>query len=457
MDPLLNIPVGLSLVDDFVLKHLPKGAKSGMIINAGTGRLSKAIKQELGASVTVYNIEPREQLYNLLDNDEFKSKDPWDLEWYNQIAKKHQGLDFIFFLNIHEYWDGNVLALQTILQLLKPEGVGFISFYNKNSLYEIRQNIPPFVIGVEQLTLPMNHWAKMDLGSWMIYLTDIGFPLTHVWGMLEDKAFKYCNETTTESTIWKAKNLEIKIQDVSDAYVLGAPVMCMRFQGSETTTLTIPQFVGVQYNASLFQAILFPYLDVLSNELDVFNAHLEVNNHLQEEEKSLILLSFFIDQLEGFENVKKVLVIGCNWGIDLLTLKKIKPNWDITGVDGSKEIIAAGAELMKKEGVKTLAYGSDGSLPFKDNEFDLVISLNHFSNIHQPLAERLAKEMLRVSKQGIAQIEDFRGPKLSIQLKLYSIPDIYASLGQKAEVRSIKIEGKHSGLYILVVKKQSTD
>lgn len=455
MPPLLNIPPGLSPIDDFVLRHIPRLSQSGIIVNAGTDRLSKTIRESLGASVSVYNIEPRTPLFNLLEKDEFRASDPWDLDWYTKIAEKHKGLDFIFFLNIHEYWQGNLLSLQNILKLLKPKGIGFMSFYNKNSLYEIRQTIPPFMVGIEQLGAPMNNWAKLDLASWMIYLTDIGFPLTHVWGMLEDDAFNYCNQPNRKETLWKSKDLNVEVRDASDAYILGAPVMCMQFQPMSSEIFTIPQFLGVQYNASMLQSILFPYLSILPNETEIFGAHLEIDNHLHAEKESLVLLNFFVSQLEEFKDVKTVLVVGCNWGIDLLVLKKLKPDWKITGIDKSEEIISSGAKLMKKEGIDTFIYNTDGSLPFADSSFDLVISLKYFSHIYRPLAELLAKDMLRVSKQGIAQLEDLRGPDLSMQLKLYSIPSVYTKLNQDPEVRSIKIEDKNSGLYILKIKKQT--
>lgn len=453
MDLLLNTPTGLSLVDDFVLKNIPETARSGVIVHAGTDRLSKAIKKKLGDSISIYNIEERTPLFDLLNHDEFRAQDVWDVDWYTQIAKKHGGIDFIFFLNIHEYWHGNLLSLRKILQLLSPKGVGFLSFYNKNSLYEIRQNLPPFVCGIEQLALPMGNWAKLDLASWMIYFTDINFPLTHVWGMLEEDAFSYCSQSSPEKTLWRTKGLDIKIRDVSDAFVLGAPVMCLRFQKSDTSIFEIPQFIGTKYDASLLQAILFPYISILPNELDVLNAQLDADNYSEEEEDSLVLLNFFISQLEDFKDIKTVLIIGCNCGISLLDLKKIKPQWKITGVDSSKEVIASGAQLMRKAGIDTLVYGSNGQLPFQDSAFDLVISLKHFSCIHEPLAEQLAKEMLRVSKKGIAQIEDIRGPKLSMQFKFYSIPDIYLKLKQEPEAQFIKIGDKSSGFYILKVKK----
>ena len=167
----------------------------------------------------------------------------------------------------------------------------------------------------------------------------------------------------------------------------------------------------------------------------------------------MVLLNFFIDQLKDLNDIRKVLVVGCNWGVDLLSLKKIKPDWKITGVDGAKEIVSAGTQLMKSKGIDTLVYGDDGHLPFPDEFFDLVISLKHFSHIYQPLAECLAKEMLRVARYGIVQLEDLRGPTLSMQMKLYSIPDIYLKLGCEIDVRSIKISDKNSGLYIIKVKK----
>lgn len=450
---LLNIPAGLNPIEDFVLRQIPKSAKSGIIVNPGTNRLSKAIEQKLGAPVSIYNIEPRTPLYNLLDNNEFKAKDPWNSDWYTQTAKKHGNLDFIIFLNIHEYWNEDLLNFKTIINLLKPEGFGFISFYNKASLYEIQQSIPPFASGIEQLASPMNNWAKLDLASWMIYLTTIDFPPTHVWGMLQETALNYCNQATQEKTTWTIKNLNIQVRDASDAYILGAPVMCLQFQACNKEPFPAPQFVGFPYNASMLQAILFPYLNILSKKIDIFNAQLETSRYPQEEDGSLILLNFFLSQLEDFKDVKKVLVVGCNWGANLLDLKKIKPNWQITGVDASKEILDIGSPLIKQKNIEAFTYSDDGTLPFPDNSFDLVISLKHFSHIHEPLAKNLAKEMLRVTKLGIAQIEDLRGPEFSMQLKLYSIPDIYSELKHKSDVQAINIDNKDSGFYILKIKK----
>lgn len=451
----INTPVGLSAIDDFILKNIPEGVQSGIIVYAGDGRLGKQINERYGDKVEVYNIEPREQLFqSLLGNKEQKGREPWDVDWYLKIAAKYkEGVDFICFINIHEYWEGNLYKLQQILNCLKAGGVGFVSFYNKNSLYEMRQAIPPFVSGFEQLASPMTRWAKEDLTSWVIYLLDIGMLVDQIWGMLEERAFKYCQENLKETMVWQERGLTVNIGDAGEAFIYGAPVMCMRFKKIKEGDTLNPKFFGIKYNASILQAILFPYLEVLPNELNLFRASLERENLLENEPEEYVLLRFLISQLEDFSEIRTVLVVGCNWGMDLLAIQKIKPNWKITGIDGSSEIAAIGEDVLKSHGIKIGHYNGDGKLPFEDNAFDLVLSLKHFSTIYYPLAKVLAQEMLRVSKQGIVQFEDLRGPGFSMQLKLYSIPDIYKKLGFKPDVRFLRIKEEDTELYIVKIKK----
>lgn len=453
---LINTPVDISAVDSYILNHIPEGAKAGIIVNAGDGRLSRSIKERLGINVIVYNIEPREKLFESLEgNEDQKSRNPWDIEWYKKIARNHKGgLDFICFINIHEYWDGDLYKLQLILQCLKPEGFGFISFYNKNSMYEIRQAVPPFNSGYEQLANPMSRWAQGDLMSWMVYLLNTGMIIDQIWGILEEKAFTYCQEPEKKKESWEIQGLKLQIEDQGEAFIYGAPVICVRFRNFKQGDELSPQFFAVKYNASILQAILFPYLDVLPNELKLFKAHLEKDNRLESEKDEFVLLNFLVSQLKDFQDVKNVLVVGCNWGMDLLALKKIKPDWTITGVDQSEDIAAIGKDTLASAGINITHYSEDGKLPFGNNTFDLVLSLKHFSVIYYSLGNLLAKEMLRVSKKGVVHFEDLRGPDFSMQLKLYSIPDIYQHYGFKPEVRFLRIKEEDTPLYIIEIKKE---
>lgn len=452
----LNSPVGISPVDDYVLKEIPEGSKSGVVIGAGDGRLGEAIRERLGDDVAVYNVEPRKDLHEYIADKDRIGSDPWDYSWYEGVAKENGGFDFVILLNVHEYWDNELLALQQIFELLKPNGLGFLSFYNGSALTELGRSIPPFVTGYERLANPMNSWTKMDLSSWMIYLSDIGLWVDQVWGMMEKDAFDYCHKNVKTEVKWKRKGLEVAVKDIGDAFILGAPVICLRFIGAKPDMEAVkPKFMGIEYNASMFQAVLFPYLSVVNREVDAFKAKLEVDEKLYEnEDQSHVFLDYFITLLDDFEKVKKVLVVGCGWGADLLALKKLKPEWEIHGADLSRDVIAAGGELMRKEGISTIEYEEDGSLSFKDEEFDLVLSLGHFSRIYHPLASKLAGEMIRVSKQGVVHLEDSRGPELSMELKIYSIPDIYQKLGHTSDVRSIKLEDNDSGMYVMKIKKK---
>lgn len=451
---LLNTPLGLSAVDNFILNNISEVAKCGIIVNAGDGRLSRAIKKRLGDRVVVYNIEKRSGLYECLEGpEEQKSMDPWDLDWYQKIATKHGGLDFICFVNLHEDWNGNLYTMQQILGYLKPEGLGFISFYNKNSMYEMRQSIPPFVTGFDQLANPLSRWANIDIISLMIYLLDIGIVIDEIWGLLEEEGFKYCEENKKKKVIWQEKNLTVKINDVGDAFIFGASVMCVRFSMAKQGSTFSPKFFAIKYTASILQSILFPYIGIAPTEADIFRAHLEVENR-EEDNEELVLLNFFVSQLDDFQTAKTVLVVGCNWGGNLLGLQKIRPNWKITGIDASGEIISIGEEAMKSADIAITHYTNEGKFPFADNAFDLVLSLKYFSTIYYPLANALAKEMLRVSRGGIVHFEDLRGPEFSMQLKLYSIPDIYRTMGYKPEVLSVRISEKVTGLYIVKVKKE---
>lgn len=94
----------------------------------------------------------------------------------------------------------------------------------------------------------------------------------------------------------------------------------------------------------------------------------------------------------------KILEIGCGSGRDLLFLKS--KGFDIKGIDISKEALNKLKDKAKKANLKVdVEYSDIESLPFKDNSFDVVYSINtlHFVNIPKAI-----EEIHRViKKQGI--------------------------------------------------------
>ena len=76
-------------------------------------------------------------------------------------------------------------------------------------------------------------------------------------------------------------------------------------------------------------------------------------------------------------NKSKLLDIGCGKGFLLHEIKNILPEISITGVDISKHAIKEVPDNIKKS-VKV--FDARNIFPFKDNEFDLLISINTLHN-----------------------------------------------------------------------------
>ncbi len=108
-----------------------------------------------------------------------------------------------------------------------------------------------------------------------------------------------------------------------------------------------------------------------------------------------ILENNFKRLLKNFKNSTsqiQILDIGCGSGANLFLLKDYG---DVYGVDISE----LGIDCAKKRGLTNLTIGSADNLPYKDNYFDFVISVQVFCNI--PESDLKAwKEAYRVIKPG---------------------------------------------------------
>lgn len=90
-----------------------------------------------------------------------------------------------------------------------------------------------------------------------------------------------------------------------------------------------------------------------------------------------------------------ILDVGCGKGFMLHDFKQIMPLVTVAGIDISEYAIAHGMEDIRP----FMAVANASDLPFADDSFDLVISINTVHNL--PLAEckRSLREIQRVSRQ----------------------------------------------------------
>lgn len=90
----------------------------------------------------------------------------------------------------------------------------------------------------------------------------------------------------------------------------------------------------------------------------------------------------------------KVLDIGCAKGFMLHDLKQAMPGLQVSGIDISQYAIDNAMDSVKRD----MAVGNAKSLPYQDNEFDLVISINTIHNLEREECGQALTEIQRVTK-----------------------------------------------------------
>jgi len=105
-------------------------------------------------------------------------------------------------------------------------------------------------------------------------------------------------------------------------------------------------------------------------------------------------VKLFIEKYDLNEK-SSVLDVGCGKGFMLVDLLKAIPTLDLSGIDISNYAIENSHELIKNR----LKVANCMNLPFEDNSFDLVISINTIHNLDQLGCIKSLQEIERVKKK----------------------------------------------------------
>ena len=116
-------------------------------------------------------------------------------------------------------------------------------------------------------------------------------------------------------------------------------------------------------------------------------------------------------------NLKKgdrVLDIGCAKGFLVKDLMSVCPGLEVFGIDISEYAV----KNCEKEAVGRLHLGNAINLPFPDNSFDCVISLNTIHNFRKNDVIKMLKEIKRLSpKKSFVQVDSYENEKQNIKRK----------------------------------------
>ena len=110
---------------------------------------------------------------------------------------------------------------------------------------------------------------------------------------------------------------------------------------------------------------------------------------------------FWMDVVKDFQDYyelkdsSKILDVGCGKGFMIYDFLKLNPKFEIKGIDISNYAI----NNCKKEVANNLQVASCDNLPFEDNSFDLVISINTIHNLEKDGCGKSLREINRVSRK----------------------------------------------------------
>ena len=132
----------------------------------------------------------------------------------------------------------------------------------------------------------------------------------------------------------------------------------------------------------------------------------------------------------------RVLDIGCGKGFLVKDLMKICPGLEAFGLDISEYAVLN----CEPEVVGRLHVGNATRLPFPDDSFRAVISINTIHNLHRAGCIQALKEMQRLAPgKGYVQVDAYRNPEerkvfedWMLTARTYGMPDDWREILQEA-------------------------
>lgn len=121
----------------------------------------------------------------------------------------------------------------------------------------------------------------------------------------------------------------------------------------------------------------------------------------------------------GIKPGDRILDVGCGKAFLLYEFTQVVPGCEVVGIDISSYAV----ENAKEEVRPFLQVGDAKSLPFDDNAFDFVVSINALHNLHLPDLWSSLEEIERVGKGNAKHIviEAYRNEREKVNLMYWQL------------------------------------
>lgn len=114
----------------------------------------------------------------------------------------------------------------------------------------------------------------------------------------------------------------------------------------------------------------------------------------------------------------KILDVGCGKGFLLYEFKKLLPGCQVKGFDLSRYALDNAKEEIRGN---LFIHKAEDKYPFKDKEFDLVISINTLHNLAVAGLGSGLREIERVGKEKYVTVESFRNEDELFNLECWAL------------------------------------
>jgi SAM-dependent methyltransferase len=120
----------------------------------------------------------------------------------------------------------------------------------------------------------------------------------------------------------------------------------------------------------------------------------------------------------GLQPGARILDVGCGKAFLLYEFTQVVPDAQVQGID----ISAYGIENAKEEVRPFLQVGNANSLPYDDDSFDFVVSINTFHNLYNYDLHAALEEMQRVSRgAAYLTVESYRTEREKVNLMYWQL------------------------------------
>lgn len=120
----------------------------------------------------------------------------------------------------------------------------------------------------------------------------------------------------------------------------------------------------------------------------------------------------------GLKKGDRVLDVGCGKAFLLYDLTQVVPGLEVAGIDVSRYAI----ENAREEVRPFLKTGSAAKLPYPDQHFDLVLSINTLHNLEAPDLVAALREIERTGKKNkFICVESFRNEEEKVNLLYWQL------------------------------------